>query len=107
MLAANEVDNIEDGNKSIKKYEKLLKIRKLSKSQKLAKSRKKLLKSGNLPNFNAKKNKPSFLTPNARTAFNYLQLAFTKALILWHFDPKCHIWIETDTSGYTIGGVLS
>ena len=32
---------------------------------------------------------------------------FLKAPILHHFDPKCHIRIETDASGYAIGGVLS
>ena len=28
-------------------------------------------------------------------------------MILQHFDPECHIWIEINASGYTIGGVLS
>ena len=89
MFAVNKVDDIEDNNKLTKKYKKLSKTEKLSnsedskskkwsKSQKLAKSRKKLLKSRNLPNFNAKKNGPSFLTPDTRTVFNYLWLAFTK-----------------------------
>ena len=32
---------------------------------------------------------------------------FFKAPILGHFDPKRHIRIETDASGYAIGGVLS
>ena len=50
---------------------------------------------------------PTFLTPGAREAFNQLRQAFTEAPILRHFDPKCHIRIETDTSGYAIGGVLS
>ena len=50
---------------------------------------------------------PSFLTPNARQAFTQLRQAFTKAPILRHFDPECHICIETDASGYAIGGVLS
>ena len=40
-------------------------------------------------------------------AFNYLLLAFTKALILWYFNPECHISIETDTLGYTIDKMLS
>ena len=87
---------------------------KSAKSQKLSKSEKskgeklkKPLKSGNLPNFDTKNNGPSFLTPEARSAFNHLLLAFTKAPIFWHFDPECHIWIETNASGYAIGGVLS
>ena len=48
-----------------------------------------------------------FLIPDARKAFNYLRQAFIKAPILWHFDPECQIRIETDASGYAIGGVLN
>ena len=48
-----------------------------------------------------------YLTPNARQAFTQLKQAFIKALIFWHFDPKCHIRIKIDASGYAIGGVLS
>ena len=51
--------------------------------------------------------KPIFLTSNAREAFNQLRQVFTKALILQHFDPECHIRTETDTSSYAIGEVLS
>ena len=43
--------------------------------------KKKLSKSENLPNFNTKENRLSFLIFEAKTAVNYLQLAFTKALI--------------------------
>ena len=50
---------------------------------------------------------PMFLTPKARKAFNHLRQAFIKAPILWHFDPECHIRIETDTSDYAIGEVLT
>ena len=105
VLAANEINSIEGGDESIEKYgklsiikkssksqkssktrklsksQKLSKTGKLSKFQKLVKSRKELLKSKNLPNFNAKENKPSFLILDARTAFNHLWLAFTKASI--------------------------
>ena len=28
-------------------------------------------------------------------------------MIIRHFDPEYHIWIETDALGYAIGGVLS
>ena len=42
---------------------------------------------------------PSFLTLDARRAFTQLRQAFTKALILQHFDPERHIRIETDASG--------
>ena len=50
---------------------------------------------------------PSFLTLDARWAFTQLRQAFTKAPILWHFDPERYIRIETDASNYTIGGILS
>ena len=79
----------------------------LSKSQKSANSEKKSSKSENLPNFDIKKNGPSFLISDARMTFNYLQLAFTKAPIFWHFDPECYIWIETNTLSYAINGMLS
>ena len=89
MLITNKADDIDNDNKLIKKYEKLSKTRKLlkslklsklknlkgkklSKSQKLAKSEKKLSKIGNLLSFDIKKNRPSFLTPNAKMSFNYL-----------------------------------
>ena len=48
-----------------------------------------------------------FLTPEARLTFTQLRQAFVEASILHHFDPKSHIWIETDVSGYAIGDVLS
>ena len=83
------------------------KSEKTSKSQNLAKSGKKLSKSGNSTNFDATEDGPKFLTPDARTAFNRLRLAFTEAPILRHFDSEYHIRIETDASGYAIGGVLS
>ncbi len=49
----------------------------------------------------------SFLTANTRKAFTKLKQAFVEALILNHFDSERHIQIETDTSGYVIGGILS
>ena len=52
-------------------------------------------------------NGASYLTPKSRLAFTQLRKAFTKAPILWHFDPECHIRIETNGSGYAIGRVLS
>ena len=48
-----------------------------------------------------------YLTPDTKRAFTQLRQAFTKAPILRHFDPECHIRIEIDASGYAIGGVLS
>ena len=55
----------------------------------------------------SKKTKSDFLTSGARKAFTELRQAFIKAPILHHFDLKCHIRVETDASGYAIGGVLS
>ena len=49
--------------------------------------------------------KPKFLMSKAKKAFNHLGQAFTKVPILQHFDPEYHIRIETDVSGYAIGGV--
>ena len=43
---------------------------------------KKLLKSEKILKFNTKKTRLSFLTSDAKTGFNCLQLAFIKALIL-------------------------
>ena len=87
MFVATQISVVKSGNKSIEKFiklktRKLSKNQKLSKSQKLAKSEKKLSKSENLPNFDIKKNGPSFLTLYAKTIFNRLWLAFTKTLIL-------------------------
>ena len=60
VLATNKLGGIDKGNKLIEKYEKLSKTRKLSNLQKSAKSEKKLSKSGNLSNFDAKDNGLSF-----------------------------------------------
>ncbi len=49
----------------------------------------------------------SFLTFKARNAFTKLRQAFIEAPILNHFNPKCHIQIETDTSDYAFGGIFS
>ena len=51
--------------------------------------------------------KSDFLTPGARLAFIELRQAFVKASILYHFDPKRHIQIKTNASGYIIDGVPS
>ena len=75
--------------------------------QNLSKSKKsKIVKSGVQTRLGAM-GEPTFLTPSVKEAFNQLRQAFTEALILRHFDPKCHIRIKTYASGYTIGGVLS
>ena len=83
MHAANEVNDIEGGDKLIEKCGKLLKIRKLSKlgklksekmskSQNSAKSGKKLSKNRNSTNFDATEDGSKFLTLDARTTFNCL-----------------------------------
>ena len=93
VLAANKaggvggVDGWNDGLKHVEpktgKFAKSLKLSKSgnSKGKNLAKS-KKLSKSGNLSNFGVIKAGPSFLTPGAREAFNYIQLIFIEAPIL-------------------------
>ena len=48
-----------------------------------------------------------YQTPNTKQAFTQLWQAFIKAPILWHFDLERHIQIETEVSGYTIGGVFN
>ena len=58
------------------------KSEKMSKFWNLAKSKKKSSKSGNLTNFDATEARPKFLTPDIKTAFNRLWLAFTETLIL-------------------------
>ena len=111
----NEVNGFGDGGNGVEHTKKLgklsksgkLKSEKTFKSWNSAKSGKKLSKSGNSTNFNAIKDGPKFLTPNTRIAFNHLWLAFTEALILWLFDPECHIQIKTDALGYAIGRVLN
>ena len=55
----------------------------------------------------SKKTESGFFTSGARKAFNELKQAFIKTPILHHFDPECHILVETDASDYAIGGVLS
>ena len=84
---------VEHAKKSRKsKGQKLAKSQKLSKSRKSkGKKSKKPSKSGNSPSFDATEAGPSFLTPDTKISFNCLWLAFTKALILWHFNPECHI----------------
>ena len=55
----------------------------------------------------SKSKNSAFLTADAKQAFTRLRQAFTEAPILSHFDPERHIRIQTDASGYAIGGVLS
>ena len=75
---------------------------KTTKSKILVKS-----KNHDFPKSRPEKAGTGFLTPEARLAFTRLRQAFVEAPILHHFDPESHIRIETDASGYAIGGVLS
>ena len=59
-----------------------------------------------LPSKNSNK-ATGYLTLNARQAFSQLRQVFTRAPILRHSDPECHIRIEIDASGYTMDIVLS
>ena len=56
---------------------------------------------------NSAKNVSNYLTPDAKKAFDQLRQAFTKALILQHFDPERYIRVEIDASRHAIGGLLS
>ena len=64
-----------------------------------------LSKSKNLSKF--KKTELGFLIFGARMAFTQLRQAFIKAPILYYFNPKYYIWVETDVSNYAIGKVFS
>ncbi len=48
-----------------------------------------------------------FFTSKTRQTFTKLRQIFVKILIYNHFDPKRHMQIETDASGYTISSILS
>ena len=43
----------------------------------------------------------------AETSFKALKAAFVSASVLHQFDPALPIFLETDTSGYEICGILS
>ena len=75
---------------------------KTTKSKILVKS-----KNHDFPKSRIEKAGTSFLTPKARLAFTQLRQVFVEAPILHHFYPESHIQIETNASGYAIGGVLS
>ena len=75
-------DGVDGGGIEISKKSGKPKGQKTSKSRKSSKSGKNSSKSGNSPNFGATESGPSFLTPEAKSSFNRLRLAFTKAPIL-------------------------
>ena len=110
----NKVNRFNNGRNDIEHAKKLRKLSKSGKSKSektfifwtLAKSGKNLSKSGNSTNFNAIKAGQKFLTLDTRISFNCLWLAFTKALILSHFDLECHIGIKNNALSYAISWVL-
>ncbi|SRR6266536_2575247 len=54
-----------------------------------------------------KKNIKFDWTADCEYTFNNLKYRFTTAPILGHFDPNLEYVVETDSSDYTQGGVLS
>ena len=79
-IGGNDMEHAKKSGKLFKSGKS--KSEKTSKSQNLTKSGKKLSKSENSTNFNITKVGPKFLTPDAKTAFNCLWLAFIEAPIL-------------------------
>ena len=91
--SGKEIDDIEINAGEVEVDEVGKKARNLSKSTNLSKSKKTV--------------GSDFFTPGTKLAFTELRQTFLKAPIFHHFDPEHHIWIETDISGYAIGGVFS
>lgn len=48
-----------------------------------------------------------FLTLKVKKAFTYLQIAFVKVSILYHFHLKNYLCIKIDALKYIINGVIS
>ena len=90
------------GGGEVTKPTKRKNLAKTTKSKILVKS-----KNHDFPKSRPEEAGTGFLTPKARLAFTQLRQAFVEAPIFHHFDPESHIRIETDASGYAIGGVLS
>ena len=88
-----KVDSGKIDNEIRKKGQKMSKFKNLLKSKKLSKSKKTL--------------ESNFFTSGAGLAFTKLREVFVKALILYHFELKYYIRVETDISSYAIGGVFS
>ena len=118
ILAAGPIASLEVGDEGWEKGGQGVQVedqsekepaQKSRKSKKIAKSKKKIraktieaLRARNLSSQSG-----AFFTTNARRAFIKLRQALIEAPILNHFDPECHIQIETDALVYAIGGILS
>lgn len=66
-------------------------------------------KIGNLAENRSKFNRSGmrFVTLKVSVTFTCLRKTFIKELILYHFDQKHHIGIETHVYGFAIGGIIS
>ena len=89
----DEVDDIEIDGSEVGDDEVEKKVQKTSKAKNLSKSKKTV--------------GSDFLTPGARLTFTKLRQAFVEALILHHFDPERHIWVEIYILDYAISKVFS
>ena len=107
---SNNLDQILAKSKKSKNHQISAKSRKAKHQPKLFKSKNAILdKFEILLNLTeaTNANAMGYFIPEAREAFTRLRQAFTEAPIFQHFNLECHIRIETDASGYAIGGVLS
>ena len=87
-IDSGEVDGDKVGDDKVgKKVQKMSKFKNMSKFKKIVEL--------------------DFLILRARLAFTKLRQIFVKVPIFHHFDPKRHIQIKTDISGYIIGRVPS
>jgi hypothetical protein len=55
----------------------------------------------------SRKDTPFVWSQDCQDAFDYLKIAFTTTPVLAHFDPDACIIVETDTSDFVSGGILS
>lgn len=86
----------------------LLTIANLAKKSNLAKSKKSnLAKSKNSNFIKVNFSETDFLISKTKKTFTYLQKAFTKTTILYHFEPKRHIFIKMDVLAFVIAEVFS
>lgn len=49
----------------------------------------------------------NFSILGTKLSFTKLRQVFVKTSIFYHFNPECHIQIETDALEYVIAGVIS
>ena len=78
----------------------------MAKSKRQDKNKGKNLVKFFLAKFKASGSGSGFLTLGARQVFTELRQTFIEVPIFYHFDLDYHIWIETNTSSFTIGRIL-